>query len=61
MTPCPPDLDPAIIVVDTTIKPSVWQERRSRRFQATFASTQTGYVIESAVVTGDETKYRRPS
>ena len=30
-------------------------------YEATFASTEGGYVIESAVVTGDETKYRRSS
>ncbi len=30
-------------------------------YEATFAYTEGGYVIESAVVTGDETKYRRSS
>ena len=30
-------------------------------YEATFASTEGGHVIESAVVTGDETKYRRSS
>ena len=30
-------------------------------YEAMFASTRGGYVIESAVVTGDETKYRRSS
>ena len=30
-------------------------------YEATFAPTEGGYVIESAVVTGDETKYRRSS
>ena len=30
-------------------------------YEATFAPTDSGHVIESAVVTGDETKYRRSS
>ena len=30
-------------------------------YEATFAPTEGGYVIESAVVTGDETEYRRSS
>ena len=30
-------------------------------YEATFAPIEGGYVIESAVVTGDETKYRRSS
>ena len=30
-------------------------------YEATFAPARRGYVIESAVVTGDETKYRRSS
>ena len=30
-------------------------------YEATFAPSEGGYVIESAVVTGDETKYRRSS
>lgn len=30
-------------------------------YEATFAPTEGGHIIESAVVTGDETKYRRSS
>ena len=30
-------------------------------YEATFAPTEGGHVIESAVVTGDETEYRRSS
>lgn len=30
-------------------------------YEATFARTRRGYVIESAVVTGDDTEYRRSS
>ena len=30
-------------------------------YEATFAPAEGGYIVESAVVTGDETKYRRSS